>query len=116
MGVPQVDENQLEQIGDYVKTHIGEWIREQNIFPFPPQNVTKDTELIERMVRVEEGLKNQIELTRQGFVSMEKRFETMDKRFEDLQSYMDKRFSHQQWTMGILFTLLTALISLFNFL
>ena len=103
-----MDQSQLEQIGDFVKTHIGQWIREQNIYPLPPQEKYRDSELLERMVRVEENIKNQVELTRMGF-------ESMDKRFEDLQNYMDKRFSHQQWTMGIVFTLLAGLISVFNF-
>ncbi len=52
---------------------------------------------MERMVRVEEGLKNQSELMRQGF------------------EHMEKRFTHQQWTMGIGFTLLAALMGIFNF-
>ncbi len=108
MGEPKVDQNQLEQIGNYVKIHIGQWIREQNIYPFPQQQ-SREIELLERMVRVEEGLKNQMELTRQGF-------ESMDKRFIDLQQYMDKRFSHQQWAMGIGFTLLAGLISALNLL
>jgi hypothetical protein len=58
--------------------------------------------------------------------SMDKRFEdmqhSMDKRFEDMQHSMDKRFdmvdkrfSHLQWTMGIGFTLLAALLGIFNF-
>ena len=52
---------------------------------------------LERMVRVEESLKNQAELMRQGF------------------EHMEKRFTHQQWTMGIGFTLLAALMGIFNF-
>ena len=48
------------------------------------------------MVRVEEGLKNQRELMKQGFEMMDRRFEElqyrMDKRFGLLQHGMDKRF------------------------
>ena len=63
----------------------------------------------------EEGIKNQLELMRQGFDLVEKRFEQVDKRFEDMQNYMDKRFSALQWMMGIGFTLLAALMGIFNF-
>jgi len=69
-----------------------------------------EIELRERMVRVEEELKNQRELMKQGFDLMDKRFqemrtdmlnrfeqvdkrfEQMDKRFETTQASMDKRF------------------------
>ena len=57
MGEAQVDQNQLEQIGNYVKIHIGQWIKEQNIFPYPQQERSRDTELLERMVTVEQQLK-----------------------------------------------------------
>ena len=48
-------------------------------------------------------------------ISMDKRFESVDKRFEDMQNYMDKRFTGQQWVMGLGFTVLAALMSIFNF-
>ncbi len=120
--VRQVDQNQLEQIGDYVKSHIGQWIREQNILTFTQQERSRDrdTELLERMVRVEEGIKNQIEITRQGFENMEKRFverfEAVDKRFEDMQHYMDKRFNVQTWIISAGFAMMTILMSLYQFL
>lgn len=53
----------------------------------------------ERIVRVEEELKNQRDLLVQmqknsdmRFELMEKRFAAIDKRFEDMYKYMDKRF------------------------
>ena len=48
--------------------------------------------------------------------NMNKRFEQVDKRFEDLQHYMDKRFNQLTWMMGIGFTGLVTLITVFNFL
>ena len=71
------------------------------------------------------------------FDAVDKRFEAVDKRFEDLYHYMDKRFedsrqsindqlkeskqdmdkrfSQLQWTMGLGFTILAALMGIFNF-
>ena len=127
MGEPVVElgDRELERIGQYVRRHLKEWSREQDV----ELHSNKELELMERMVRVEEGLKNQAELMRQGFELMEKRFEQMEKRFEqvdkrfeqvdvrfeDMQKSMDKRFSQLQWTMGIGFTLLAALLGIFNF-
>jgi len=100
----------LEQIGEYVKDHISDWIAEQSLGK-PP--VVYEIELRERMVRVEEELKTQRELMREGFNTMrtemnlrfeqvEKRFEQVDKRFELMQANMDKRFeSVQQDIRGV---------------
>ena len=52
----------------------------------------RDIELRERTVRVEEELKAQRELMREGFAQTEKRFEQIDKRFELMQQQMDQRF------------------------
>ncbi|MCF7979854.1 hypothetical protein U5801_25850 [Lamprobacter modestohalophilus] len=90
----------LEQIGEYVKDHISDWIAEQSLGK-PP--VVYEIELRERMVRVEEELKTQRELMREGFNTMrtemnlrfeqvDKRFEQVDKRFEQV----DKRFESVQ--------------------
>ena len=100
----------LEQIGEYVKDHISDWIAEQSLGK-PP--VVYEIELRERMVRVEEELKTQRELMREGFNTMrtemnlrfeqvEKRFEQVDKRLELMQANMDKRFeSVQQDIRGV---------------
>jgi len=69
-------------IDDYLKKNLPRIIAEQSLGK-PP--VVYEIELCERMVRVEEELKNQRELMLRGF-------EQMDKRFEDIQKYMDKRF------------------------
>ena len=74
-----------DAIGKYVQKHMSEWLGNQSLAK-PPQ--VYEIELRERMVRVEEELKNQRDLMKQGFDLMDKRFEQVDKRFEQV----DKRF------------------------
>ena len=81
----------LEQVKTFVQSHLIEWL---------PQPVLQ---LNERIVRVEEELRHQRELMKQGFADMGRRFEEaqansdsrfadMDKRFEELREDMNKRF------------------------
>jgi chaperonin cofactor prefoldin len=78
-----------------------------------------------------EALQKQMD---ERFNAMDKRFEAMDKRFEALQHQMDyrfeavqkqmderftavdKRFSSMQWFMGIGFTVLALLMSVYQYL
>ena len=71
---------------------------------------TTENQLLESIVRIEESLAHHIELTRQGFSEMnrrfellldqtnkrfeqvDKRFEQIDKRFEAMQIQIDRRF------------------------
>ena len=71
---------------------------------------TSENQILERIVRIEASLAHHIELTRQGFSEMnrrfellldqtnkrfeqvEKRFEQIDKRFEAMQIQIDRRF------------------------
>jgi len=90
----------------------------------------RELALVERIVRVEEGLRAVQERIEQILVHMDKRFEQVDKRFEqvdrrfeqvdkrfeDMQRYMDKRFSMLQWFMGIGFTGISVLLALFNYM
>ena len=93
MGVKEDD--LIKKVVEYVKERFPEWLVEAvnsvggglNL-PIVMRSNVYDVELRERMVRVEEELKNQRELIRQGFELMEKRFEQIDKRFEEV----DKRF------------------------
>jgi chromosome segregation ATPase len=81
---------------DFIKTHLGEWLAEQSLGK-PP--AVYEIELRERMVRVEEELRHQRELMREGFAQMEKRFEQIDKRFEQIDKRLeqvDKRFESVQ--------------------
>ena len=68
-----------------LKTFFYEWLAEAEAGRRPS---AFELSLQERLIRVEEALSNQIELTRQGFAAMEKRFDSIDKRFEAA----DKRF------------------------
>jgi DNA anti-recombination protein RmuC len=74
----------LEQIGLYVRGNLGTWFREANL--------EREMDLRDRTLRVEEELKTQRELMREGFAQTEKRFEQIDKRFEDMQRSFEKRF------------------------
>ncbi|MCF8107966.1 MAG: hypothetical protein K9J81_03135 [Desulfohalobiaceae bacterium] len=62
------------------------WLAEQS--PREPASIIQENVLLIRMTRLEEELKNQRDLMKQGFDLMEKRFEQVDRRFEQ----MDKRF------------------------
>jgi hypothetical protein len=91
--MPLVQED-YDAIGKYVQKHMSEWLGNQSLAK-PPQ--VYEIELRERMVRVEEELKNQRELMKQGFDLMDKRFEQVDKRFEQI----DKRFEQVDKHFGI---------------
>jgi len=87
---------------DFIKTHLGEWVAEQSLGK-PP--AVYEIELRERMVRVEEELRHQRELMREGFAQMEKRFEQVDKRFEsvqqDIRNLQQRMDSFMRWSFGI---------------
>ena len=77
----------LEQIGLYVRGNLGTWFREANL--------EREMDLRDRTLRVEEELKTQRELMREGFAQTEKRFEQVEKRFEQIDrrfEQVDKRF------------------------
>ncbi|MDD9985004.1 MAG: hypothetical protein OXQ31_01890 [Spirochaetaceae bacterium] len=80
------------RIGEYVKP----WLRELVVEMVPqaePGGI--GTQLLERMVRVEEELKAQRTLMDERFGFMERRFEGIDKRFEAMDNRfdaVDKRF------------------------
>lgn len=94
-------EQDLERIGEYVRTQLPTWIAQT-----PSLRPAGETVLLERMVRVEEAILNTQQLMRaefkaaekrfeavdKRFEAVEKRFEAVDKRFEDLVQHMDKRF------------------------
>jgi hypothetical protein len=137
MGEPAMEltQSQLQQIAEYVKSQLPDWVYRSE----PPNKDIHD-----RILVVEQELKAQRELMRQGFEAMDKRFESlqhnmdkrfeasdkrfeslqhnMDKRFESLQHGMDKRFeavdkrfSMLQWMWGGGVVLITLLMSLYQF-
>ena len=111
----------LQQIGEYVKSHISEWIAEQSLGK-PP--VVYEIELRERMVRVEEELKHQRELMRQGFEQVDKRLELMktdmDKRFEQVDKRFDEMLkrhdNHFLWLIGFIATGVGLVITAIRYL
>jgi hypothetical protein len=66
-----------------------------------------DPQLLERIVRVEEELKSQPELMKQGFKQIDKRFEQVDKRLES----GEKRFDLVVRLLSIGFVALTVLMT-----
>ena len=88
-----LDKADLQEINEYVKNNIGNWLLENNYI----DNKTTEIALIERMVRVEEELKNQRELIKLGFEQSDKRFAEMQAnaniRFAEMQVNSDKRFA-----------------------
>lgn len=90
---------------DQIKHHFAEWANEwasDTQFSTVPGRF--GTDMLERMVRVEESLTHQMELIKQiiqetqqrlelvdkRFEMMEKRFEQIDRRFEELTQRMDR--------------------------
>jgi hypothetical protein len=95
---------------EFIKANMPVWLAEQSLGR-PP--AVYEIELRERMVRVEEELKHQRELMRQGFERMDKRFEQVEKRFEQIEKrfeLVDKRFDemirrhdrHFLWLIGFI--------------
>jgi hypothetical protein len=86
----------------FIKDHLGQWLAEQSLGK-PP--AVYEIELRERMVRVEEELKNQRELIKSILVQMDKRFDSIDERFQSV----DKRFEELTrrldrfmfWSLGL---------------
>lgn len=106
-------EEDLQQIGEYVKEHISDWLVERSLGK-PP--VVYEFELRERMVRVEEELKAQRDLMREGFNTIraemnlrleqvDKRFEQVDRRFEsvqqDIRGLQQRMDSFMRWSFGV---------------
>ncbi len=119
----------------FIKAHLGEWLAEQSLGR-PP--VVYEVELRERMVRVEEELKHQRELMREGFermderfaalrTDMDKRFEQVDRRFEQVDKrfeQVDKRFDemlkrhdqHFLWLVGFIATTAALVVAALRYL
>ncbi len=116
--VVELSQEALETIGSYVRKNLPSWMEEVR----PRSTSSRDIELAERIVRVEEELKTQRELMRQGFDQMDKRFEQVDKRFEQVDKrfeQMEKRFEQMDLRFGDMsshmnrwFTVMTTMLGL----
>ena len=96
----------------FIKEHLGEWLVEVSLGK-PP--AVYEIELRERMVRVEEELKHQRELMRQGFEQVERRLEQIDKRFEQVDRRFDELIKrsdrHFLWLIGFITTIAALIIA-----
>ncbi len=95
----------FEEIGKFVQENMANWLSGQS-YAKPVQ--VYEIELRERMIRLEEELKQQRELMKMGF-------EASDKRFELIQASMDKGFNRMFAFIGLSFTMITVLIGLLKF-
>ena len=118
-------DQELETVVTYVKDRLFESMPQAS-------SVIPDDyfRLAERIVRVEEALKNLSLLMEKRFEAVDKRFEDMNKRFEDMIHLMDKRFEDMNmrfdaidrrfnWMIGIMTVLITGLgvlITIYRFL
>ncbi len=112
-------ENELRQVGNYVKQNLRGWMEE-----LLPGRQAISIQLLERMVRLEEHgsrmehrsirmeeeLKAQRELMEVRFDAVDRRFEAVDHRFEAV----DKRFALLQWVMGVGFVMVGTLVTVFG--
>ena len=80
------------------------------------QNLIDRTQLRQENSSISSDLKEITTIMRERFEAVDKRFESVDKRFEDMQHHMDKRFSTLQWFMGISFTMLAILFTIFQYI
>ena len=129
-------DQELETVVTYVKDRLPESM------PQASSVIPNDyLRLAERIVRVEEALKNLSLLMEKRFEAVDRRFEDMNKRFEDMIHLMDKRFEDMihlmdkrfedmntrfdaigrrfNWTIGITTALITGLgvlITIYRFL
>lgn len=86
------------RLADYVPTQLLEdWLAEVLPRAMDALELRKNVAIIERIVRVEEGMK------------------AVNERLGLLMHQMDKRFAALQWTIGIGFTVIVALMSLYQF-
>ncbi len=107
-------EDELRQVGNYVKQNLRCWMDELS-----PDRQTISTQLLERMVRVEEHssrmehhmIRVEEELKAQREL-MEVKFNAVDQRFEAA----DKRFTLIQWVMGVGFVMIGTLVTVFGVL
>ena len=111
----ELSQENLETIGSYVRKNLRNWLGET----LSESYLQRDLELRDRMIRVEEELKTQRELMKQGFEQIElrfqqvdKRFEQVDKRFETHFDQVNKRFDDMQHHMNRWMTVLTTIVGI----
>lgn len=103
----KLTQDHMEQIADYLAEKFPVLRQRKGA----PSSRDMEIEIRERIVRVEEELKNQRDLIREILVTMDKRFEQVDKRFEEIRSDMDKRFTMMMWFTGLALTIVTGFLT-----
>jgi len=101
----------LEQIAEYM---VGKFPVLRQRSRSAPRSLDVEIEIRERVVRVEEELKNVHLSIRDLLVYIEKRFEQVDKRFEQVDKRFEdvnRRFTMMMWFAGLGFTITTAFIT-----
>ena len=128
--VMAIKEEELIIIGNYVQKQLPGWL---DSLSYQRTMRMWDMELRERVVRVEEELKNQRELIKQGFEQVDRRIDQVEKRIDQVDrridqvdkriDQMDRRFELFEKRLTIItvligtgFTMLTVLISIFRFI
>ena len=107
-----LSEHDLQYIGQYVRAELPGWLKDMGPWAL-------GSELLDRIVRVEEELKAHREILLNHMQSSNERFADMNLRFEDVNKRFDdnnKRHSTTQWAVGIGFVVLTTLVTLYQFL
>jgi len=103
-----LSDQQLDQIGQYIKNQFGSWIknydRQESRFI-----IERELNITERIVRVEEGLKHIME-------QIDQRFDDSNARFECMQTQMNKRFNQMFAYMTTSTVMLGVLMSVYQFL
>ncbi|MDA3949767.1 MAG: hypothetical protein PF508_11150 [Spirochaeta sp.] len=110
----ELNQDTLQQIGEYVKQHLLEWQRETagaagagaGTGPsarLSAEDVRRDIALGERIVRVEEELKTQRDLIREGFAETARRFDEQMAHFNARFDDVNRRFEEQTATMNARF-------------
>ena len=85
-----IGESELNLIGEYVQSHLTGWMERLGVRA--PQDSVTNTQLLERVVRVEEELKAGREVMVARFEASDRRFESIDLRIGDLIKTLDDRF------------------------
>ena len=85
-----IGESELNLIGEYVQSHLTGWMEQLGVRA--PQDPVTNTQLLERVVRVEEELKAGREVMVARFEASDRRFESIDLRIGDLIKTVDDRF------------------------
>ena len=120
MNEKKMTQEQLKEVGEYVRGHLPQWLQGNGtVFPSAQtveRSVYAPVDLVERIVRVEEALKHQSDFLQDMLKQMNIRFEDFNKRFEETRQRNDSRFKHTNALLTTIFIVLGVLITVFGLL